>query len=79
MTTLNINLSDVQNTQLHSFFDQLRTANHSNANYRAMVDALQFGTIEEVSLTPTRYEVKLYGTGYMCCRGRSSTAAAVLI
>jgi uncharacterized delta-60 repeat protein len=65
MTTLNINLSDLQNTQIRSFFDQLRAATSSNANYRALADALEFGTLEEVSLSSSRYEVNLFSAGHI--------------
>ncbi|MDZ4253123.1 MAG: hypothetical protein U1A72_11210, partial [Sulfuritalea sp.] len=63
---LTLNLTEAQNELMRSFFDGLTGAGGlSSADYTALADALEFGTLEEVSLTSTRYEVNLFGVGHV--------------
>jgi uncharacterized delta-60 repeat protein len=63
---LTLNLTDAQATQIGDFFAGLTgTGGLSNTDYTALADALEFGTLEEVSLTGTRYEVNAFGVGHV--------------
>ncbi|MFA7321753.1 MAG: hypothetical protein WC000_09855, partial [Dokdonella sp.] len=66
MSNLTLNLTQAQVDQIKSFFDGLSGAGGlSSADYEAAADALEFGTLEEVSLSGTRYEVNLFGVGHV--------------
>ncbi|KAF0160768.1 MAG: hypothetical protein FD157_4176, partial [Rhodocyclaceae bacterium] len=61
-----LNLTTAQSDEIRSFFDGLNgSGGLSSADYTALADALDFGTIEEVSLTSTRYEVNIFGVGHI--------------